>query len=504
VIKNPLSTKADICLILEGTYPYVLGGVSQWAHDLIRDLPDHSFHLLTVVAPSTDTTPQYDLPNNVVGVTTVVLQSLPPGNILFGGAGKLFARLKDPLLGLKTRGSLEDLKQVLDVLGPLRGKLGRRTLLDSEEAWEFMVDMYESHFSGQSFIDYFWSWRGLFESLYSVLLAELPKAGVYHAVSTGYAGLLAARAVLETGRAALLTEHGIYTNERRIEISISDWVKSPALSRLTIDKPGADLKDFWIRTFENYSRVCYQAVDRVITLYKGNQRFQEVDGAPPEKFSIIPNGIDVGLFAGIPREKNPMPTIALIGRVVPIKDVKTYIRAVAILVKSHPDLLAYVIGPKNADADYYEECQSLTNHLGLESNILFTGRVDPKDYLGKIDVNVLTSVSEAQPLVILEAAALGIPTVATDVGSCREMVLGHDEASEALGPGGEITPLSSPQATAQAVDRLLTDREWHARASRACRQRVERHYNKADLVALYREMYEEAQKGSKLKRMVGV
>ena len=42
-------SEADICLILEGTYPYVAGGVSSWTHDLIRAQPDLSFHLLTLL-----------------------------------------------------------------------------------------------------------------------------------------------------------------------------------------------------------------------------------------------------------------------------------------------------------------------------------------------------------------------------------------------------------------------------------------------------------------------
>jgi len=143
-------------------------------------------------------------------------------------------------------------------------------------------------------------------------------------------------------------------------------------------------------------------------------------------------------------------------------------------------------------------------HLGLEKTILFTGRVDTKDYLGRVDVNVLTSVSEAQPLVILEAAALGIPSVATDVGSCSELVLGHSAASSALGPGGAITPLSNPQATAQAIDRLLSDGEWRELAGRAAQERVRRYYNKADLVAQYRDIYGDALKSGQYSLMAEV
>ena len=76
----------------------------------------------------------------------------------------------------------------------------------------------------ESFLHFFWAWRALFGGLVATLSFPLPPARVYHTVSTGYAGLLAARAAVETGRPALITEHGIYTNERRIEILQADWI----------------------------------------------------------------------------------------------------------------------------------------------------------------------------------------------------------------------------------------------------------------------------------------
>ena len=489
-MRSSNKNQADICLILEGTYPYVMGGVSQWTHDLILNLPDLSFHLLSIVPRLNGMDLQYELPHNVLEISSIELQGLPAGKSRLPHQEKLFERLRDPLLKLHSEGQLENLERVLDILAPHKDKLGKRILLESPEAWEFMVDMYQSHFSGKSFLDFFWSWRGLYESLFAALLTELPKAHTYHAISTGYAGLVAARAAIETGQPALLTEHGIYTNERRIEIAMSDWVREEPIARLTIQKENPDMKDFWSNTFANYSKICYSACTKVITLYKGNQKFQESDGAAPEKFEIIPNGIDYQNYSEIPVEETTGPTIALIGRVVPIKDIKTFIRAAGVLKKSFPDLTAYVIGPTDADVPYYEECLNLVTHLGLENTVSFTGRVDTRDYLGRIQVNVLTSISEAQPLVILEAGALGIPTVATDAGSCVELILGHNPESSSLGPAGEITPLSNPSATACAIARLLNDEKWYALCGNASKERVRRFYNKTELIHRYRELYQ--------------
>src|SRR5207249_8690507 len=157
------------------------------------------------------------------------------------------------------------------------------------------------------------------------------------------------------------------------------------------------------------------------------------------------------------------PSVALIGRVVPIKDVKTFLRACALLKNLVPDIQAYVLGPTDEDSEYFRECENMAGHLGIEDVVNFTGRVKLDDYLGRIDVMALTSISEAQPLTILEAGAAGIPSVATDVGACREMILGRSTESPALGDGGAITPLCNPAATAASIAHLLSDWDWRER-----------------------------------------
>jgi glycosyltransferase involved in cell wall biosynthesis len=176
--------------------------------------------------------------------------------------------------------------------------------------------------------------------------------------------------------------------------------------------------------------------------------------------------------------------VALIGRVVPIQDVKTFIRSVALLRATVPDVQAFVLGPTDEDAGYYDECVQLVYHLGLNDAVRFTGQVKLQEYLGRLDVVVLTSLSEAQPLVILEAGAAGIPVVATDVGACREMILG------AVGAGGAITPLCNPTATAHELARLLTDRDWYAQCAGAIRERVRLHYDKRNVDRAYGEIYD--------------
>ena len=164
----------------------------------------------------------------------------------------------------------------------------------------------------------------------------------------------------------------------------------------------------WVDTFVAYSHACYQAAGAIVTLYEGNQQFQLQDGAPPDKLTVIPNGIDVDRYAAVQRAPAPhAPTVALIGRVVPIKDVKTFLRACAILKGMLPRLEALIVGPTDEDEAYYQECVNLVRFLNLTDTVTFTGRVKLEEFLGRIDVVVLTSISEAQPLVILEAGSSG-------------------------------------------------------------------------------------------------
>jgi polysaccharide biosynthesis protein PelF len=482
--------QADVCLILEGTYPYVAGGVSQWTHQLLHAQRHLSFELVCIVPEKAELIRRYQVPSNVTAITEVRVGALPAGKQRIPRLKPLLERLEQPLVRLHTGGGLDDLSSVLREIGPFGKSLGRTALLNSPEAWELILRMYQSGHPESPFLDYFWSWRAILGGIYSMLLAPLPRARIYHALSTGYAGLYAARARLETGRPVLLTEHGIYTNERRIEIAMADWLYNPE-NGLTLEKSPRDLRIMWFEAFAAYSRACYQAAARIITLHSGNQYFQLADGAPPEKLTIIPNGIDYASFSVLAekRTKHP-PTMALIGRVVPIKDVKTFLRAVSIVREIVPDIEALVLGPADEDPQYLEECQALVAHLGIEKCVRFTGPISVADYLPRIDVLVLTSISEAQPLVILEAGAAGVPSVATDVGACREMICGRPEEQPALGAGGEVTPLANPTATARAVARLLAGNDYWTQASHAIQERVKLYYDKLALDCAYAELYE--------------
>ncbi|MEF9949281.1 MAG: GT4 family glycosyltransferase PelF, partial [Comamonas sp.] len=115
-----------------------------------------------------------------------------------------------------------------------------------------------------------------------------------------------------------------------------------------------------------------------------------------------------------------------------------------------------------------------------------------EDLMPLVGLVVLSSVSEALPLVILEAQASGVPVVSTDVGSCSQLINGLDEADQALGSCGRIVGIANPEALADASLELLTDSQKWQEASAAGIARVERYYTDDLLFERYRQIYDSA------------
>ena len=481
---------ADVCIIVEGCYPYVSGGVSGWIDWLIRSQPTTSFSVVSLWPAPSPHPPRYAMPANAVAFHPLYLQTFGSTPSQSGRLPRGLDRFSDALQRFMTTGGVDALTTLTEAIAVVERDMPLDDIFNSPVAWEVVQDMYRGRMPYGSFLHYFWAWRALLGGLFATLEFPLPEAKVYHTISTGYAGLLAARAAQETGRPAILTEHGIYTNERRIELLMADWVADTIEKGHTLDDPRLDLRDMWIQAFEAYARTCYEACDPVITLYEDNQKVQQLLGAGVGRCRVIANGIDVERFASLARAADTdTPTVALIGRVVPIKDVQAFITAVRLLRENVPILRALVMGPVDEDPEYTAECRELATNLGLDDCLEFTGPVNILDYLPRIHVVVLTSLSESQPLTLLEAGAAGIPFVATNVGSCREIIEGRGDERPALGPGGIVTGLVAPNQIAAALQRLLTDHVLRRSYGDTLRQRVRATYTSERASRAYADLY---------------
>ncbi|KEQ53503.1 GT4 family glycosyltransferase PelF [Sphingobium chlorophenolicum] len=478
--------ESDICLIVEGAYPFVVGGVSSWLQDLILSMPDLRFSLVAIKAGADVQPWRMVPPANVVEVVEIPLLIEPCLPRRY--PAPQMKRIGRMLLAFLSTGGKEELIRLRQALEALKPAPAAGDLLSNPEIFDLFTHYYDTAFRSASFHHFFWAMRVLLGGLLKMLLAPLPRARVYHTISTGFAGLLAARAAYETGHPAFITEHGIYMLERQIEIMMADWIGDQIETGLTLDREGHDLRDLWLAVFQTYTRACYDACDPIIALYGANNRTQRHLGARQERLRVIPNGIDADRFALMERACDPArPLVALIGRVVPIKDIKTFIRAAALVVAEMPEVRFAILGPLDEDPDYAADCEALVTELGVGNAVQFAGRVNVAEWLPRIDLIVLTSLSEAQPLVILEGGACGVPVVAPDVGSCREMIEGRSPAIDR--PGGIVTQLVNPECTAAAILDLLRAPSLRRAMGEALRERVVRDYDRSAIIAEYRHIY---------------
>jgi glycosyltransferase involved in cell wall biosynthesis len=494
------AASADVALLLEGTFPYVAGGVSSWVNQIIRGFPDLGFAVVFVGSRRADYGDmKYALPDNVVHLETHYLHEYNDNSLiedLPGDAG-LFEKVERLHEYFRAPASHPESAGMMDELGDQLGAgLDHRQFLYSREAWEYIRRNYRRFCTDPSFVDYFWTVRTMHTPIWvlSDIADRLLPVRVFHTVSTGYAGFLGALCKRRHGKPLILSEHGIYTKERKIDLFSAQWI---ADNRTVFQRDTTEVSYFrqmWIRFFEALGRACYDASDAIIALYETNRLRQVADGADPARTRNIPNGINLPAFAALRplRPPAPPPVLCLIGRVVPIKDVKTFVRAMRTVVNRLPEAEGWIAGPEDEDKSYAEECHKLVDGLGLAGKVKFLGFQKLPDLLPKIGLVVLSSISEALPLVLLEGYAAGVPAVSTDVGSCRQLIDGLDDEDRALGASGRVVSIADPQGLAEAAIELLADQAKWDEAARAGMARVEKYYTQDRMFGAYREVYDAA------------
>ena len=310
----PEPFEADVCLIVEGCYPYIRGGVSSWLEWLMITQPDLTFSVIAITATKMDREPVYEFPPNLIAYHELHLHEFGKTAPFGRQDEELAQKLSDPLVSFFSGGGLEEFAKIDAIINAAEDPLSLSRLMGSVLSWDVLTKMYDQTMPQTSFFHYFWAWRALFGGMFAAMKFPIPSARIYHTISTGYAGLLAARARLQTGRPVLITEHGIYTNERRIEILMAEWIADTVDKGFSLDDERYDLRDMWIQAFEAYARTCYQACSEITTLYEDNQRLQTALGAPREKLKVIANGIDFDRFCDLPRaDDQTKPTLAMIG-----------------------------------------------------------------------------------------------------------------------------------------------------------------------------------------------
>ncbi len=475
--------RLHVAMITEGTYPFQFGGVSTWCHLLLGDLWNVDFTLISLVG-SPDAELQFPLPSNVIDFRPIYLWGVRE-------AAENRSRLGlTELLNTKARTSeqaityefIPQFRSFLHELYADEADLGHlaesihgmykffiahdfdRTLR-SKAAWQcFLAETQEFFprtaaqygYPGAAFslADVGRAMQWLYHWFFP-LAQPLPKADVAHLAMAGLCTLIATAMKLEYGTSFMLTEHGIYLRESYLAQAASPF--------------GLFHKLFNLRFALRMTELSYKIADMISPCCDYNQRWELRNGAQPAQIRTIYYGVDASVFAPTNKPFADPAVVCWVGRIDPLKDLFTLLRAAAIVQRSRPDIRFRLYGSAPAgNESYYAKCLALRAELGLEETVIFAGfRSNTATAFNEGDIVVLSSVSEAFPFSLLEAMLCEKPVVATAVGGVPEQVAGCGYAVEPR----------NPQEIAQAILTLISDPELAASFGRAGREKALREYS---------------------------
>ena len=462
-----------IALITEGTYPAHQGGVSVWCDQLIRGLPDFRFEVHAVSGTGLERSVWDTPPNLTRTIMTPIWGALSPRPRKrrelpdFAAAHQHFiaALLADDIdLFI---GALKDLRRYAEQHSLTAALTSDAAVRRLHETWLAAPDATRAAVAAHapSVADVMHA-SSLIEHLLRVLSAEVPPADIYHASSNGLASLIAMVGKWTYGAPFILTEHGIYLRERYMALGYND--------------ASYPVRMLVLRFVRLLTSAAYLEADLITPGSHYNRRWQEHNGADPARVRPIHNGVDHREFPAAGPEP-AAPTLVWVGRIDPLKDLETLIRAAAIVRQTLPDFRLRMFGgvPVGNEA-YAERCQALLDRLDLGANVRFEGRIPViRDAYAAASVVVLSSTSEGFPYTVIEAMMSGRATVSTDVGG----------VAEAVGNAGLIVPPRDPDALAEACVTLLKDDQRRYSLSQAARARALKYFTLQRFLGIYREIY---------------
>lgn len=243
--------------------------------------------------------------------------------------------------------------------------------------------------------------------------------------------------------------------------------------------------------------------------YYGNRMFSQIMGWPKlvivpsqiigrhmiEHFRVsaksiryIPRSVDLDKFK-VERPSSAgksFYTIAIVGRLTPLKGHTFFLRAMAKVVRAMPNVRIWIIGDAPAGKEVYRnELKTLAKRLGIQEHVEFLGnRKDVPQLLSQADVLVLSTVTqEAFGRVILEAQAVGVPVVATSVGGVIDII--DDEKT------GLLVLAKDPDGMAKAVMRLLNDRKLATQLAEAAQVKLREKFTLENMAGATLDVYKE-------------
>lgn len=461
-----------VLMTTEGTYPYVVGGVSSWCDLLVKGLPQFRWQVLPIVAGGRHRPLLFELPGNAELLPAIDLwsQDLPPWRARLprrSGGDRWPAALATGLLSWEPRGQDELLQALVAcrlrpaaVRGAFRTAAGWDGFLDALA--DVLAERVEE--AGRPPAFDLGEAAMLYQALYWIArtaAAATPPADVLHVTAAGWAAIPALVHRELYGTPLVLTEHGVYVREAYLAS-----VRGGAA-------PGA--RFVATRLARGLARLAYAAATVISPVTDSNARWEEGLGVAPETIRIVYNGVEPAATA------TPLPgtnTVVAVGRIDPLKDVSTMLRVAAEVVRRLPGAEFHYYGPAG-EGSYDASCRLLHEQLALGDSFRFMGRTsDAAGAFRSGDVVISTSISEALPLSLLEAMAEARPIVATAVGGVPDVVRGCG----LLAPPGDVHGL------ALGVLTLLRDPDLAAQLGRRAAERVSRRFSRDECLGGYADL----------------
>ncbi len=236
-------------------------------------------------------------------------------------------------------------------------------------------------------------------------------------------------------------------------------------------------------------------MDRFIVVSEAlRKRLIKKHRIPPEKVVKIYNGVKINSVQHQTKDEKKnliqelkfpenIALVGTIGRLVWQKGLPFFIQAIKQIIDNRwqtPGEVKFLIV---GEGNERESLENMVRKLGIEKNVIFTGfRKDVKEILEALDILVLPSIREGQPIILLEAMAMGKPVVATDIEGVNETLVN--------GITGILVLPQNSFVLAEAIIRLLKDRKKAQEMGQMGRKVVEEKFNLKDKIEQHKRLYE--------------
>ncbi|HZG88379.1 GT4 family glycosyltransferase PelF [Paenibacillus sp.] len=465
-----MNDRIKVMLATEGTYPFHQGGVSTWCDILIQKLTSVDYVIYSVLM-NPFVTQKFQLPNPSALIKMPLWGTEEPAEHLETPFSHIY-KMKHATHSQDIEKNFIPLfrELILEIIAQHKQPVRfAETLLRMHEYfkyYEYKVT-FKSELTWNTFKDIIlrasadkenrigqpdiyglnqslgWIYRFL-----NILNTPLPDVHVTHSSAAAFCGIPCVLSKLANNTPYLLTEHGVYLREQYLSLSRNGY--------------SSYLSTFLIRFVQSITTMNYAFADQVSPVCQYNMRWETRFGVAPSNVKVIYNGVDEKVFTEAPPAPQATPTVVMVARIDPIKDIMTFMRAAAAVKESMPETKFVVYGSVSVPA-YYEQCLALKEELQLGNSFIFAGHTGNTSAAYQSgDVIALSSISEAFPYSVVEAMMTGKPVVATDVGGVKE----------ALGDTGLLVSPRDSREMAEALMKLLRNRELREELGREGRQRA--------------------------------